>query len=219
MAAMRLRYAAAAGTLACVLVVPVAESYDKESRKGDLDGDAVVERARTVRVPSSKAGFDRTAVNVTDRCPSGREIDRRVAGPQDELESLKLIRVDTHPGREVLAELSSRKAGKVGEVSLVAWRPRASATCAKPRVLFRYRRATKRPKGARAVTAFSIGMKELKSRYPGIEIQLEERFARSGESFECATLRKWTYFRLDEQKDRYVSYKTRVRSGRSPAGC
>ena len=207
---MRLRYAAAAGTLACVLAVPAAESYDKESKKGNLDGDAALEQARAVRVPSSK-GPDRTAVNVSDSCPSGRKVDERVAGPQGDLNSLSLIRADTLPGREVLAELSSRKAGHVGEVKLVGWRTLDGVTCAKPRTLFKYKRATDRPSGAAALAGFSIALKELKARYGGIEIQLDERFARSGESFSCASIRKWSYFRFNEDKDRYVRYKTRVK--------
>ncbi len=202
------------GTLACLVVAPAAAFVGPETRRGDLDGDRPLERVEAVRVDLRGVGdaFDRTAIRVTDSC-RGRSVTRRVAGPQDNLATLRLKAVDPRPGKEVLVDLRSGASGRLGEARVVAWR-RGGPSCRRPRSLLAYfsDRPTSSPRGATGeVSFFSVRLRNASRRYPGIEILLSERFLRRGDPPCCGSIVKRTLFRYSRARDRYLRYRVTVR--------
>jgi hypothetical protein len=199
--------------LASLAAAPAAAFVEPVTVRGDLDGDRPLERVEAVRVdlPDVEDPFDRTAIRVTDSC-RGRLVARRVAGPQDNLATLRLRPVDPRPGREILADLRSGASGRLGEARVVAWR-RGGPDCRRPRSLLRYLsdRPTRSPRGATdEVSFFSVRLREASRRYAGTEIVLTERFLRRGDPACCGSIRKTTLLRYSRARDRYVTYRATV---------
>lgn len=185
------------------------------TRQGNLDGDAANETVRSARVDLSGVAdeFDQTEVRVSDTC-GATPIDRRIAGPQDNLVTLKLRRIDTRRGAEVFVDLRSGAAARLGEARVVAWRHRSGMPCRKPRNLFRYKATnpTRRPRGTTGeVSNFEVKVRERARRYRGKEVVLSEIFLRAGEPLCCGSVKKVTYWRYSRRLDRYLRYKTKVR--------
>jgi hypothetical protein len=200
--------------LACVLAAPAAAFVEHVTLRGDLDGDRGRETVEAVRVDLEGVDdpFDRTAIRVSDSC-RGRFVTRRVAGPQDNLATLRLRAADTRPGREILVDLRSGASGRLGEARLVAWR-RGGASCRRPRSLFTYLsdRPTSSPPGATGeVSFFSLRLRNASARYGGVEVVLFERFLKRGDPVCCGSIRKTSLFRYSRARDRYVRYRTTIR--------
>lgn len=198
-----------------VLSAPAASFVGPETRRGDLDGDGQRETVRTVRVdlPGVEDMFDRTAIRVSDTCPGGREVEERIAGPQDNLALLRLRAADTRPGEEVFVDLRSGAAGRLGEARVVAWRRRAGFPCRRARQLFRYLtdRHTRTPAGGTGdISSFRVRLRDVSRRYRGLEVALDERFLRRSDPQCCGSIKKVTYWRYSRGRDRYVRYRTRV---------
>ena len=193
---------------------PAAAFVEPVTLRGDLDGDRALERVDAVRVDLEGVAdaFDRTAIRVTDVC-RGRRVTRRVAGPQDNLATLRLRTVDPRPGKEILVDLRSGASGRLGEARVVAWR-RGGASCRRARSLFAYHsdRPTSSPPGATdEVSFFSVRLRNASRRHAGTEILLGERFLRRGDPACCGSIRKNTLLRYSRARDRYVPYRTTVR--------
>ena len=209
------RLAPAVGLAAAALATAPAGAFNGPVvKKGDLDGDGQNETVRSVRVdlPGVNDMFDQTKVRVQDDCDGG-VVKRNVAGPQDNLEALRLKRVDTRKGREIFTSLRSGAAGRQGEARVVAWRPLKDSDCGKPRRLFRYRsiHPTKAPSGSTGeVSSFNVALKNRTNRYRGVEVRLSEGFLKSGEPECCPTIKKVTLYRYSRKRDRYVRYATKV---------
>ena len=155
-----------------------------------------------------------TVLRVYDRCPGGRELSRRVAGPQRKLDQLRLRPADTHPGEELFAALHSGASLRRWEVDLVAWRKRSGFPCREPRRLFRWRSVhpTARPRGSDGtLSTFRIRLRDVTKRYRGLELTLDERFKRRGKRH--GSISKVTYWRYSRARDRYVRYRSLVRRG------
>ena len=195
--------AAAGGTAALAFYEPV-------ERRGDLDGDAGIERAFTV--PRSVRGEQWTEVRVSDDCPAATTTNRRVSGVEESLGRLKLVAADTRPGREVFLDLRSGASGRNGETRLVAWRP--TGGCPDPRRLFAYRpeRSSRPPRGAlRGAANFGAVVRDVERRFGGREVILDEFYVtRRVPAGCCPSFRKRRYFRYDPRSDRYRGYRTRV---------
>ena len=209
-----MRRLALTAAIACVAVTPAAAFVEPVTKRADLDGDRELETVRAVRVDLEGVddAFDRTAIRVSDTC-RGRPIARRVAGPQDNLATLRLRAVDPRPGREILVDLRSGASGRLGEARLVAWR-RGGVSCRRARSLFTYvsDRPTRSPRGAtREVSFFSVRLRDASRRYAGTELVLSERFLRRGDPACCGSVRKTTLLRYSRPRDRYVPYRTTVR--------
>ncbi|MGZ4202388.1 MAG: hypothetical protein ACXVRH_10055, partial [Thermoleophilaceae bacterium] len=112
---------------------PAAGLFKAKTVSGNLDSDANIEQVQAERVPDPTDPSDdtlaQTAVEVVDDC-NGTTLKTRIAGPQEALVTLKLADADTHPGKDVLADLRSGASGRVGEIDLVSWRPAAGPMCA-----------------------------------------------------------------------------------------
>lgn len=203
----------------CVAAAPAAAFVEPVTLSGDLDGDAARETVQAVRVDVRGVGnaFDRTAIQVRDTC-RGRNVRRRVAGPQDNLATLRLKNLDARRGAEIIVDLRSGASGRLGEARVVAWR-RGGAACRTARSLYTYR--SERPTRAPAATIgevsfFSLRPKELTARFRGAELVLVEQFLKKGEPGCCGSVRKRTLLRYSRGKDRYLPYRTSVR--RNAAG-
>jgi hypothetical protein len=209
---VRARTSAAALSGICAAAAAAVAFYEPAEVSGDLDGDPGAETARTVRYEDpDEPAFERTTVNVSDTCASG-PVDRRVAGPQDSLARLKLVRADTRPGKDVYVELRSGVTGRSGEARLVAWRPTGAEPCVEPRHLFRYdaERPTRRPQGASYLANFAVVLRDLRRSFEGREVRLHESFARRGEGACCPSIEKRSYYRYSRTDDRYRRYATKV---------
>ena len=181
----------------------------------DLDGDGGHELVEAVRVDLDgvEDRFDRTKILVRDTCV-GRAVSRTIAGPQDNVALLRLKPIDPRPGREVFVDMRSGASGRLGEGRVVAWRRRGE--CSGPRALFAYRsdRPTRAPaRTTGEISYFGLRARELTRRHRGTELILVERFLRRGEPGCCGSVRKTTLLRYSRAKDRYVSYRVRVKRG------
>jgi hypothetical protein len=196
--------------LALLLAAPAYGFLGPKEVHGDLDADGQLETVRAVRVdlPGVDDQFDQTAIEVSDNCGSKGTVTRRIAGPQDNLVLLRLKRADTRRGLEVFADVRSGVAGRLGEARLVAWRG------CEPHELFGYKsdHHTRTPRGGNGdISAFFVSIRNIKKRYRGLEIALNERFNRPGEPTCCASISKVTYWRYSRARDRYVRYRTKLR--------
>jgi hypothetical protein len=209
--------------LALVLAAPALGYLGPETRRGDLDGDGQLETVRAVRVHVRGVSkkFDQTAIEVSDTCQGGGTTRRRIAGPQDNLNILRLVRADTHRGSEVFTDLRSGASGRLGEARLVAWRRTSGFPCRAPRYLFKYLsdHHTRTPPGGNGdISAFRVRVRELTSRFRGRELTLDERFTRKGEPLCCGSIEKLTYWRYSRSRDRYVRYRTVVKNHKPTGG-
>ena len=200
--------------LLCLCAAPATAFVKPVTLTGDLDGDAALEKVQAVRVDVRGVddAFDRTAIRVSDTC-RGRAVRRRVAGPQDNLATLRLKNLDTRRGDEIIVDLRSGASGRLGEARIVAWR-RGGSACRTPRSLFVYRsdRPTRSPAGTTGeVSFFSLRPKEITRRFRGAELVLTEQFLKRGEPGCCGSVRKKTLLRLSRARDRYLPYDTSVR--------
>ena len=199
---------------------PAAGIFKPKSVSGNLDSDANIEKVVAEKVPDPTDPSDdllaQTAVDVVDQC-GGTELRMRVAGPQDALVELKLVDADTHPGKDVLADLRSGASGRVGEVRLVSWRPNPGDTiCAAPHDLFKYRSAhpTHRPPNTVAMSDFVVAVKDFTRRFRGNELRLSEGWATRTDALCCPTYEKLSFYRYVKARDRFVRYHTEVKRNR-----
>ena len=209
-----MRRVALSAVLACLAAVPAAAFVRPVTVRGDLDGDRPAETVQAMRVDLEDVedAFDRTAIRVTDTC-RGRRIARRVAGPQDNLATLRLRSVDPRRGKEIVVDLRSGASGRLGEARVVAWR-RGGPDCRRPRSLFAYLsdRPTRAPRGTTGEVAFfGVRLRELERRYRGTELVLVERFLKRGDPACCGSVTKTTSLRYSRARDRYVPYRSTVR--------
>jgi hypothetical protein len=201
--------------LALVLCAPALGFTSPVTRKGNLDGDAAKETVYSARVdlPGVADEFDPAEVRVSDTCGS-TPVDQRIAGPQDNLATLKLRRIDTRAGAEVFLDMRSGASARQGEARVVAWRKHSGAPCRKARNLFRYRstKPTHRPSGTTGeVSSFEAKVAERARRYRGKEVVLSEVFLKAGEPLCCGSVKKVTYWRYSRGRDKYVRYRTKVK--------
>lgn len=211
-ALISLLLAAGAGAL---VAAPAFAVSGPAQRRGDLDGDGRLETVRAVPVDVPGSTLDDTVVRVYDRCSNGRRFSRRVAGPGTNLDVLRLRRADPRAGAEVFAKLNSGASARLWEVDLVAWRRRPGFPCRAPRGLFRYRSAhpTATPPGSDGgLSRIKVSLREFTDRYRGLELALDERFTRRGESLWRGSIQKVTCWRYSRARDRYVRYRTVIRS-------
>ena len=209
-----MRRLALTAAIVCLGIAPAAAFVEPLTLRGDLDGDPAPEKVEVVRVDLEGVAdpFDRTAVRVTDTCGT-RSVTRRVAGPQDNLTRLRLMRVDPRPGREIVVDLRSGSSGRLGEARVVAWRSTSSG-CRRARPLFAYfgTRPTAAPRGAtREVSFFRLRLREASRRHRGTELVLVERFLRRADPPCCGSILKTTLLRYSRARDRYVRLRTSVR--------
>jgi hypothetical protein len=207
----------AATVLALVLAAPAAGLFRSKSVSGNLDSDANIEKAVAEKVPDSTDPNDdtlaQTAVDVVDQC-GPTEIRVRVAGPQEALVTLKLLDADTHPGKDVLADLRSGASGRVGEVDLLSWRPNPGAQiCAGPHYLFKYNAAhpTHRPPHTVAMSDFEVSLKDFTRRFRGKELRLSEGWVTRTDALCCPTYEKLSFYRYVKSRDRFVRYHTELK--------
>ena len=202
--------------LLCLLATPAAAFQKPVTLMADLDGDGDPEtvEAYRIEVEGAEDPFDQTGIRVRDTC-NGQTLSRKVAGPQDNLATLRLKELDTRGGREIFLDMRSGASGRLGEARVVAWR-RGGTSCRRPRALFTYKseRPTSSPTGAtREVSFFILRAKALSRRYGGTELVLVEQFLKRGEPGCCGSVRKTTLLRYSRPRDRYVPYRTSVRRG------
>ena len=182
----------------------------------DLDGGRPFEVVRVVRI--RRPGVDGTGVEILDGCPSG-PIRVPVAGPQDDLAILAAMRADTRPGKEVFADLRSRRTNARGEIRVVAWRRARGPICRRPRELWKYGRA-RLPRGASRRADFAADIRNFTRRYRGRELKLVELYYRPGERYRvCASIVRRSRYRYSRPRDRYVRYARRTLRRRVPSGC
>lgn len=205
-----LRLVLVAATIAMAAATSAPAFFEPVERRGDLDGDAGIERAFTA--PRPVRGEEWTEVRVSDDCPAATATNRRISGVEESLGRLRLVAADTRPGREVFLDLRSGASGRNGETRLVAWRP--TAGCPAPRRLFAYRpeRSSRPPRGAlRGAANFGAVVRDVERRFAGREVILDELYVtRRVPAGCCPSFRKRRYFRYDPRSDRYRRYRTRV---------
>jgi hypothetical protein len=199
--------------LALVLAAPAYAFVAPITRDANLDGDAGTERilVRPHRPTDAQDDFERTQVRVRDTCPPG-PIDRRIAPIHDNLERLRLRRVDRRRGAEIFLVLRDGARGVLGEARLVAWRPSAAA-CRREKALFVYDsdRHTATPRGGTGdISYFNARFTEREARFRGPEILVDERFLAPGDPPFAGSIRKLTFWRYHAGRDRYVRYDARV---------
>src|SRR5689334_1431794 len=203
-----------------LLAAPASGLFRSKTVSGNLDSDANIEKVVAEKVPDPTDPTDdtlaQTAVDVIDQC-GPTEFHVRIAGPQEALVELKLVSADTHAGKDILADLRSGAAGRVGEVDLVSWRPVSGGTpCAQPHYLFKYRSAhpTHPPPHTVAMTDFVVDVKDFTRRFGGNELQLSEGWATRTDALCCPTYEKLSFYRYVKARDRYVRYHTELRRNR-----
>ena len=199
----------AAAAIAAATAASALAFYEPFERRGDLDGDPVVEQVRTAPYPVR--GEQWTQVRVIDDCPNGAVVNRRISGVEESLGHLRLLKADTIAGREVFVDLRSGASGRAGEARLVAWRRRGA--CSAPRRLFGYdtERSSRPPRGAlRGASSFAARVTNADRRFRGREVVLDEFFITRGGAGCCPSFRKRRYLRYDRRADRYRQYRTRV---------
>ena len=210
----------AALILALTFAAPASGLFREKSVSGNLDSDSNIEKVVAERVPDPTDPNDdtlaQTAVDVVDQCGS-TEVRVRIAGPQEALAELKLVDADTHPGKDVLADLRSGASGRVGEVRLVSWRPTSGTPiCAEAHDLFKYQSAhpTHRPPHSVAMTDFVVSVKNFTRRFRGNELRLSEGWATRTDALCCPTYEKLSFYRYVKARDRFVRYHTELKRNR-----
>ena len=197
--------------LGLALAAPAFAFVEPVTKRGDLDGDADRETVRA-RPIGPAGGFQRTQVRVTDTCPAA--LDRRIAPVHDNLERLRLKRADRRRGNEVFVLLRDGARGALGEVRLVAWRPRHGQPCRAPKPLFIYDsdRPTRTPAGGSGdIAFFTASIRDITRRFRGLEIAVDERFARPTDPPNFGSIKKVTYWRYSVRADSYLRYRTVLR--------
>jgi hypothetical protein len=208
-----MRRLAVCTALMIALAAPAYAFVEPITRTANLDGDPGTERilVRPYRPTDAQDDFERTQVRVRDTCPPG-PIDRRIAPIHDNLERLRLRRVDQRPGAEIFLVLRDGARGVLGEARLVSWRPDPAA-CRKQKALFVYDsdRHTATPRGGTGdIAFFNARFTEREARFRGPEILVDERFLRRGDPPFFGSIRKLTFWRYAAGRDRYVRYDARV---------
>lgn len=201
-----------------LFAIPAQAVYEPRSKRGNLDGDSALERARTVKV--TQRGFDRTALNIDDPCPSGEAYSKRVSGVEDSLGRLQLKAADTHTGKEVFVDLRSGAAGRAGEARVIAWRHPEGEVCGVPRKLFHFDSAHpgKRPVAGSYLANFGVRVKNASPSRPGLEVVVDQYWARSDEGACCPSIHRRVRHSYSASRDRYVVYdfKTTIRPTTAP---
>jgi hypothetical protein len=204
---------------ALLAATPASGLFNAKSVSGNLDADSNIERAEAERVPDpidpSDDTLAQTAVDVVDQC-GATTLKTRVAGPQEALVTLRLLNADTHPGKDVLADLRSGASGRVGEIDLVSWRPASGPMCAVPHYLFKYRsqHPTHRPAGTVAMTDFVVSIRDFSRRFRGSELRLSEGWATRTDALCCPTFEKLSFYRYVPARDRFIRYHTELKRNR-----
>ena len=206
--------------IALALAAPAAAFVEPITKRGDLDGDAQRETVRVLPHPpgGTQDDFRRTQVRIADSCPGG-PIDRRIGTIHDNLEVLRLKRADLRGGSEVFSIMRDGARGGLGEARLTAWRSAAGEPCRQPKTLFLYDsdRHTRTPRGGTGdIAAFNASIREISSRFAGLEIAIDERFTRPTDPPFFGSLKKVTYWRFSPARDTYVRYRTVHRRLRVP---
>ena len=208
----------AAVALALALAAaPASGLFRSKTVSGNLDSDANIEKVVAEKVPDPSDPNDdtlaQTAVDVIDQC-GGTEFHVRIAGPQEALVELKLVDADTHAGKDILSDLRSGASGRLGEVSLVSWRPVAGGTpCEQPHDLFKYNAAhpTHPPPHTVAMADFVVAVKDFTRRFRGNELRLSEGWATRTDALCCPTYEKLSFYRYVKSRERFVRYHTELK--------
>ena len=206
----------------CVVVLGVGTAFAQDaprSQVGNLDFDAAREQVTIEDITPEGTDpypFTRTErIRLTDVCAEG-EISEYVDEPKTgaEIESLRLLRADTRPGREILVHTFSYGYEEDATVLLAAWRERTGAPCRRVRHLFRYPAESAEPPPSRATSSkpyeFEAELDDFATRYAGKEIRLREYWHREGDDSSYPTLVRETGLRYHAKRDRYIRYHRSV---------
>jgi hypothetical protein len=197
--------------LALAVAAPAGAFVKPVTKRANLDEDSFKETIR-VRPIGPEGGFQRTEVSIADSCPAA--VDRRVMPVHDNLELLRLWRVDRRKGYEVFVVMRDGARSALGEARLISWRPRAGQQCRAARTLFDYDtdRHTRTPAGGTGdIALFNARLRNVTSRYRGPEIVIDERFSAASDPPNFGSLKKVTYWRYSPKRDRFVHYRTLTR--------
>jgi hypothetical protein len=194
--------------LLLAVAAPAAAVVEPLVKHANLDGDSAKE---TVRVSSigPKSGFQRTQVRVADSCPAA--VNRRIAPVHDNLQTLRFVHADRRRGAEIFLVFRDGARSALGEARLVAWRPHPGEQCRAPKALFDYDtdRHTRTPKGGNGdIAFFEASIRNITKRYRGPEIAIDERFTTASDPPSFGSLKKVTYWRYSQKRDKYVRYET-----------
>jgi hypothetical protein len=197
--------------------LPAHAIFKPKTVSGQMDSEPGNEQVTAIELPDPSDPTDhdlsQVAVDVLKTCPSG-PTEQRIAGPQEALVTLRLVKADTHPGKEAFVDMRSGASGRFGELRVVSLRrgPAGSPDCEVPHDDFVYKstRPTRHPRGATALTDFELTIRNFSRRYHGAELRLLEGWAKPTDALCCPSLEKRTFYRYDRKKDRYVRYASKV---------
>ena len=197
--------------LALAAAAPAAAFVEPVTKHANLDEDSFKETIRA-RPVGPKDGFQRTQVRIADSCPAA--VDRRVMPVHDNLELLRLWRVDRRKGYELFVVMRDGARNALGQARLLSWRPRPGQQCRASKTLFDYDtdRHTRTPAGGTGdIALFNARLRNVTSRYRGPEIVIDERFSTATDPPNFGSIKKVTYWRYSAKRDRFLHYKTVIR--------
>src|SRR5581483_12446199 len=170
-------------------------TFKPKTVSGQMDSQPGNEQVTAVEIPDpsdpSNHDLSQVAVDVLKTCPSG-PTEQRIAGPQEALVTLRLVKADTRPGKEAFVDMRSGASGRFGELRIVSLRPgpAGSPNCEVPHDDFVYKstRPTRHPRGASALTDFELTVRNFSRRYHGLELRLLEGWAKPTDALCCPSL-------------------------------
>jgi hypothetical protein len=162
----------------------------------------------------SSAEVQAHRVEIEDVCGAGPRVIQ-LSGVVDYVLQFTVTDVDADPARsEVFLDVRRGATGRGGAAGVVRLGAPGPDGCSQPKWLLRYpAKATlgARPRGAIAVASWGLSLANYKKALAGKEVRVAETYVDRDDPYCCPSLMRFSYFRFDRSKDRYVRFATRVK--------
>lgn len=217
---------AAALLLACAGLASGHDSHSPKPVDANLDADPALERVVARDLCQAADGsivakpicnpneVQRHRIEVEDACGGGRRVIQ-LSNVVDYVLQLNVTDVDAGPTRrEIFLDVRSGATGRGGAAGVVRLSGAGPDGCAAPRWLLRYpakATAGALPRGAVARASWGLNLANYKKTYDGKEVRVGETYVDRNDGYCCPTFMRFSYFRFDRAKDRYVRFATRVK--------
>jgi hypothetical protein len=153
-------------------------------------------------------------VEIEDVCGAGPRVIQ-LSGVVDYVLQFAVTDADADRARsEVFLDVRRGATGRGGAAGVVRLGAPGPDGCPQPKWLLRYpSRATlgARPRGAAGLASWGLNLANYKKALPGREVRIAETYVDRDDPYCCPSFMRFSYFRFERRKDRYVRFATRVK--------